>query len=151
MSLNNNDIQQLISILQRGLTTEDSDRAVQPPQKKRGRPAKKITKKPQTKKPKTSKTPKPTKTKSAKSAKSAKSVKSVKSVNKFDTMIEKTFHTEDTAIDKLLNKQAPGPRTREFQLSSVKCMRCGRQEEVHPVLLRNNEYRCNKCSALPGA
>lgn len=121
MSLSNEDIQQLISILQRGLTQDQSDDIVEEPRK-----------------PKTKKTRKSTQQTSEKSN------------NKFDTMMEKSMHKEDIAIDKKLAKHAPSVRAREFAKMKVSCRVCGKTEEVIPSLVYEGRYKCNKCAKEPG-
>lgn len=86
-----------------------------------------------------------TKTRSVKS-------KTKKSKNKFLDMPEKDMHKSDSAIDKLLNKQPPTPRTREFVPVDVRCRICGKTESVNPAIIPESvdRYKCNKCSGSAG-
>ena len=123
MPLNNDDIQQLIAILQRGLTTDsqqDNSATIEP---------KKIRKN-------------KTKTKSEEPVR----------INKFDQMREKNLHKEDSEIDKILSKYPPTVRSREFSPIEVCCRLCGKREEINPSLLHDapNRYKCNRCSKEPG-
>ena len=134
MALSNDDIEQLIAILQRGLskdTDESSD--------------KKITK---NKKPVSAdddiESVSPMKTKKIKISGNNK--------NQFLTMGFKDLHKEDIAIDKALNKFPPTPRTRKFKAINVVCRSCGKKESVNPVLLHDSieRYKCNSCSRSAG-
>jgi hypothetical protein len=134
MPLDNNDIKQLIAILQKGLSTEENIEDESPteekPKRKRGKiqPSDVSVQKTQTRHKKTS------------------------SDNKFDLMMEKNLHKEDTAIDKLLSKYPPTSRSREFSPVDVRCRVCGTQESINPALLSDapNRYKCNRCSKEPG-
>jgi hypothetical protein len=128
MALNNDDIKQLIAILQRGLVTDQNeDEDVVQEQKKT------------------------TKRKSNKH-KIAKSQKENKYVNKFADMPEANMHKEDSQIDKLLCRQPPVVRSREYSPINVTCRVCGKSENVHPGLVTEgaSRYKCNKCSTSEG-
>ena len=133
MPLDNNDIQQIITILQRGLTPD------RPIPKKRGRPS-------------TKKTVKKTAKKSPKVSSSSKSPKPPKkSTNLFDSMGDRNMFRGDVAIDKKLNKNPPSPRTRELNIIEVKCRSCGEKEKVSSdFVLDKTRYKCNKCSMSAG-
>lgn len=93
--------------------------------------------------------PNPTiKTKSCSSKKSKKKAPK----NKFLDMPERNMHKSDTAIDKLLNKQPPTPRTREFVPVDVRCRVCGKTEAVNPAMIPDSvdRYKCNKCAGSAG-
>ena len=106
------------------------------------------------------KTPKKTKATKAKNstAQSTKTTRAKKSkvttegsTNKFLQMQEMYMCKEDTAIDKKLSKNPPIPRTRHFELITVKCRVCGRSEEVNPGLVYDaSRYKCNNCSSAQG-
>lgn len=72
--------------------------------------------------------------------------------NKFLEMSEMNMHKSDADIDKKLNKFPPTPRSRPFQLVSVRCRVCGKPEEVHPKLVLDSvdRYKCNDCSKSQG-
>jgi len=73
--------------------------------------------------------------------------------NKFLLMPEKDMHKDDAALDKVLCKMPPVARAREFTPIKVKCRVCGREESVNPGLvydLRDNRYKCNRCSTSSG-
>ena len=72
--------------------------------------------------------------------------------NKFLEMSEMNMHKSDTLIDKKLNKFPPTPRSRPFELVTVKCRVCGKTEGVHPklVLYTVDRYKCNNCSTGEG-
>lgn len=72
--------------------------------------------------------------------------------NKFLEMSEMSMHKADAVIDKKLNKFPPTPRSRPFELVSVKCRVCGKHEEVHPKLISDSieRYKCNSCSTSEG-
>lgn len=124
MALSNDDIKQLITILQRGLVSEESIES-----------------------PKTKKTKK-------KSPLKNKSVKVTESYddNKFLTMGVKDLHKEDSEIDKALKKFPPTPRTRQFKPIDVVCRSCGKKDKVSPSLIHESadRYKCNKCSSSAG-
>jgi hypothetical protein len=126
MPLNNEDIQQLISILQRGLSNEPETVAK--------------SKKTTTKKSKNIKT------------KKTKASQQQDSENKFIAMGFHTLHKEDIAIDRALNKNPPTPRNRQFKAIDVQCRVCGRKESINPSLLYEapDRYKCNRCSSSPG-
>ena len=127
MALNNDDIKQLIAILQRGL----QDSVDEPTEET----------KPNTK----------TKRRNNKH-KISKDDKKTKSINKFLDMPEANMHKEDSKIDRLLSKQPPVARSREFRSVVVTCRVCGKTEEVHPGLVTEgaSRYKCNKCSTSEG-
>lgn len=123
MGLNNEDIKQLISILQRGLTEDES--------------------------PKTEQSIK----KSNKSIKSkSKNIKTKpERFNIFEDMPEMHMFKSDSIIDQKLQKRPPTPRTRNYKPVSVVCRTCGKKENVSPALLDSvDRYKCNKCSSSPG-
>lgn len=73
--------------------------------------------------------------------------------NKFLDMPEKDMHRDDVSVDKMLCKHPPVARSREFTPIKVKCRVCGREEIVNPGLvydLRDNRYKCNRCSTSSG-
>ena len=127
MSLKDDDIRQLISILQRGLSSDsdESDDIDEQPIKS----TKKITK-----------------------SKTNNSSQKPQRLNKFDQMMEKTMHKNDAQIDKLLNVHPPSIRTREFDPVKVQCRVCQKVEEINPSLILDSpsRYKCNKCSGGPG-
>lgn len=74
-------------------------------------------------------------------------------INKFDTMMEKNMHKEDTIIDRKLQVHPPVARSRSYNPVSVKCRVCGKQENINPQLATHTEsdrYKCNRCSSSPG-
>ncbi len=125
MSLNDEDIKQLIAILQKGLVSDEAPE--DKPVAKRGR---------------------------IKTTNSGQknTQKKDKSINRFDQMMEKSLHKEDLAVDKLLSKYPPTARTREFSPVHVTCRVCGKNENINGALLTDapNRYKCNKCSKEPG-
>lgn len=125
MSLNNEDIKQLIAILQRGLS-EDTDSSTNEEVEE------KITKK-------------------ATRPKQPKGSKKTKFQNKFLDMAESRMHKDDIEIDRKLSKYPPTPRTRQFVPLSVVCRVCGRTEKVNPAIVESPErYKCNKCASSAG-
>lgn len=72
--------------------------------------------------------------------------------NKFLEMSEMSMHKSDALIDKKLNKFPPTPRSRPFELVTVKCRVCGKTEDVHPKLVLDSvdRYKCNNCSTAEG-
>jgi uncharacterized metal-binding protein YceD (DUF177 family) len=79
--------------------------------------------------------------------------KNIVQENKFLSMPEKDMHKDDTQVDKVLCKHPPVARSREFTRIKVKCRVCGKEEEVNPGLvydLRDNRYKCNRCSTSSG-
>lgn len=134
MSLNNDDIKLLISILQKALVTDEqeSDTSVEQP---KAANAKKQASKPIAK------------TKKKKVANSSSD-----HYNKFESMPERNMHKEDSQIDKMLTKYAPTERSREFSLATVTCRVCGRTETINPNLIYDagSRYKCNKCAKNPG-
>jgi hypothetical protein len=72
--------------------------------------------------------------------------------NKFLEMSEMSMHKSDALIDKKLNKFPPTPRSRPFELVTVKCRVCGKTEDVHPKLVLDSvdRYKCNNCSTSEG-
>lgn len=136
MPLDNNDIQQLIAILQKGLTQESENTKeidTTPKKKKRGKIEQSDIVLP-------------------KSKSRSKKTRTSEFDNRFDKMMEKNLHKEDTAIDKLLSKYPPTVRSREFSPVDVRCRVCGEQDSINPALLNDapNRYKCNKCSKEPG-
>lgn len=125
MPLDNEDIKQLISILQRGLV--DEPKSVEK--------AKKTVKKSTNIKNKKTKASQPRDTE-----------------NKFISLGFHNLHREDVVIDKVLNKNPPTPRNREFRAIDVQCRVCGRKESINPSLLYESpdRYKCNKCASSPG-
>lgn len=125
MPLKDDDIKQLIAILQRGLSTDETDEDS----------TEEIESQPIPK-------PKQKKTKSNQPTRE----------NKFDSMMEKNMHKNDTQIDKLLNVHPPTIRTREFEPVTVQCRVCHKTENINPALISESpsRYKCNKCSGAPG-
>jgi hypothetical protein len=125
MGLNNEDIKQLISILQKALVEDNTgnDEEVEQPVpvvKKRTRP-------------KTNKTPKK------------------RSVNKFESMPEFTMCKEDLEFDRKVKKPPPSARLRDFEPIKVQCRVCGKKEKVAPDLIDAiDRYKCNKCATGAG-
>lgn len=135
MPLKDDDIKQLIAILQRGLSNDDEEPSV-------------------TSQP-TETEDSPIRTKRSGSAFSASKKKKQnvqKRTNKFDTMMEKDMHKNDTKIDQLLCVHPPTIRTREFEPIKVQCRVCHKVEEISPNLIYDapERYKCNKCSGAPG-
>lgn len=131
MSLNNEDIKQLIAILQRGLT---SDEVIENTKVESEQPATKR------------------KNKKANTQKKKAGDQGSTSYNKFDNMPEHSMHRDDSRVDKLLIKYPPTQRSREFEYIDVVCRVCGRKDSVNPVLVHEapNRYKCNKCAKVPG-
>ena len=137
MSLNNEDIKQLIAILQRGLTNDEDTESnvVEKPKKKRNKAV-------------------DTKNKNGIIAENSvvddkKIKKPIK--NKFYEMPEFNLHKEDSAFDKKVRRFPPTPRNRSFDYIKVKCRLCGKEEEVSPSLVESIErYKCNKCCTMSG-
>jgi hypothetical protein len=130
MALDKNDIQQLIAILQKGLM-DDAPEVLEEP---------KANKKTKTTKKKTSQ------------HKPIKSTTGRNSSNKFLSMPELHMHKEDIDIDRILSKQPPVSRNRNYTPVKVTCRLCGRSESVHPQLITEGaaRYKCNKCSTTQG-
>ena len=84
--------------------------------------------------------------------KGQKSRSKTKHTNKFLSMRERDMHKEDTKIDKVLCKNGPVARTRDFSMIKVTCRVCGKTEEINPSLLFDapNRYKCNNCSTSAG-
>lgn len=85
--------------------------------------------------------------------KQSRSKKIVPQENKFLDMPEKNMHKDDIAVDKALCKHPPVARAREFTPVKAKCRVCGKEEMVNPALvydLRDNRYKCNRCSTSSG-
>lgn len=123
MGLNNDDIKQLIAILQRGLTQDETD------------PDHVTTEK---------------KTKARKKSAETKPKKPVR-INMFDQMAESRMHKEDVAIDKKLNKSPPTPRRDEFKPLKLVCRVCGKTDAVDPSIIESaDRYKCNKCAISAG-
>lgn len=129
MGLSNEDIQQLIAILQKGLTNNTS---------------KKKNKATKTEELDEEENTSVMKTKSVKIKGNTK--------NKFLSMGVKDLHKEDIEIDKMLRQSPPTPRTRQFKPVKVTCRSCGKKESVSPSLLHDSaeRYKCNKCSGSAG-
>lgn len=126
MALSNNDIQQLIAILQRGLdNNQDTNEAVETtPSRKR--------------------TTKTTKDKKQTSNKN-------KRTNKFENMPEFNMCKEDLEIDRKIRKPPPSERKAPFQYLKVRCRVCGKEDNVAPDLIESIErYKCNKCATGAG-
>lgn len=132
MSLNNDDIKQLIAILQRGLSEE----------KEPTEPSNQISEKPT----------RQTKKRRRTSQKEAPEKETPASYNKFDSMPEHNMHKDDSKIDQLLMKFPPTQRARQFEYMDVVCRVCGKKESVNPALIYDspNRYKCNKCARVPG-
>jgi hypothetical protein len=125
MALDNDDIQQLITLLQK-LVVNSSDNSTDEPVVKK-------TRKPKTKNKNTSQ---PTKK---------------KFINKFNDMPEMNMFKEDVAIDKKLQKGPPTPRNRPFSFVKVQCRVCGKSDEVPETLVETiDRYKCNKCATGAG-
>jgi hypothetical protein len=122
MSLSNDDIKQLISILQKGLSNEDdTDVSIDSPKTKKTR----VASQPKNKKP--------------------------KRVNKFEKMAEFSMCKEDLEFDRKVKKPPPSERSREFKYINMNCVVCGKKEKVPSTLLNGIErYKCNKCSTGAG-
>lgn len=57
---------------------------------------------------------------------------------------------EDRAIDKILCKNGPLPRTKtRNEMINVKCRKCGRISNVNKVLVSGNKYVCDNCIGHP--
>lgn len=129
MSIDNRDLKQLISILQKMIVDNDTD------DEQEEQPPKTI---PAPKKPTALKT-------------RSKKVADTEHFNKFSDMPEKNMHKEDTLIDKKLNVNGPTPRSRSFNFVDVVCRVCGKKESVNPVLIDSvSRYKCNSCSTSSG-
>jgi hypothetical protein len=77
--------------------------------------------------------------------------KGKKSVNLFDKMNVTNLHKDDSEIDKKLLNKVPSPRMRDFSLIRVICRKCGKTEEVNPMLVSDKtRYKCNQCSGTAG-
>jgi exonuclease VII large subunit len=129
MPLKNDDIKQLIAILQRGLSdsNEEEDNAITRPAKKR-------------------------KAKEVQSNNIDIENNKTKRINKFDAMMERDMHKNDSKIDQLLSVHPPTTRSREFDPVRVQCRVCQRTEDVNPNLILDSpgRYKCNRCSGAPG-
>lgn len=124
MALNNDDIKQLIAILQKGLdNTEQETMAEIKPKKRKAQ---------------------------HKISKNQNNTK--KAINKFTDMPEANMHKEDTEIDRLLSRQSPVARIREFTPINVVCRVCGKRESINPALVTEGaaRYKCNRCSTSEG-
>jgi hypothetical protein len=128
MSLNNEDIKQLIEILQRGLTSDDSSGKLNQSKKNSNTKSKR----------------------SATNKKSSENTPTIDSKNKFDRMLEKSMHLEDIEVDKKLCKHPPSLRTRGFALTKATCRICGKSDQINPALVNEGRYKCNKCAREPG-
>jgi|694.fasta_scaffold00568_17 hypothetical protein len=122
MPLDNDDIKQLIAILQKGLSSENKTSPTTPTQSDLEHQIKPIKRN----EPKTE--------------------------NKFISLGFHNLHKEDVAIDKMLQKNPPTPRNRQFKTIDVKCRVCGRSESINPAVLYESpdRYKCNRCSSSPG-
>lgn len=131
MSLNNDDIKQLIAILQKGLTQEDTKESI--PQINTEQSGNNTKKRKKVKK-------------------NNRDTDDTQSYNKFDSMPENNMHRDDSRLDRLLSKYPPSQRSREFQFVDVVCRLCGKKDSVNPALVNesSNRYKCNKCSRIPG-
>jgi hypothetical protein len=72
--------------------------------------------------------------------------------NKFLSMPEFAMHKEDTKVDRMLCKNPPVSRARQFSMIEVVCRVCGRKESVSPNLVFDSpsRYKCNNCSTQAG-
>lgn len=121
MGLDNDDIKALIAILQKGLSDDDDQTAVE-------------SSKPKTRKTSAKTTPKKKKT-----------------TNKFENMAEFGMCKEDVEFDKKIKKPPPSVRNRAFDFVKAKCRVCGKTEKVAPSLIESiDRYKCNKCSTGAG-
>lgn len=136
MSLSNDDIKQLIAILQRGLSSDNSEVTDSLENNSEKEPANNNIHSSDKKRKQKVKVAKNT----------------TDSYNRFDAMPEKTMHKDDSKIDKVLSKYAPTSRSREFNLINVVCRVCGKKDEINPALIYDSgsRYKCNKCSTTPG-
>lgn len=133
MSLNNEDIKQLIAILQRGLINENKDHNT----------VNKKTNKSVDTKQKKGIIPKS-------GGPDDKTINKT-GVNKFCEMPEFHLHKEDSVFDKKVSKYPPVPRNRSFNYVKVKCRVCGKEEDISPSLVESKErYKCNKCCTGSG-
>jgi predicted transcriptional regulator len=135
MSLNNEDIKQLIAILQKGLTTNETehDDASENPDKEIDTIIDKKT--------------------NTDTLADVPVLGKKKTINKFLNMQEKNMHKDDISVDKILSKHPPVSRSREFIPVKVKCRVCGKEETINPGLSydsRENRYKCNRCSTSSG-
>jgi len=122
MPLDNDDIKQLIAILQKGLSNEETSEQQT------------------TLSIKSNKVRKPR----------ARTTKS-KQINKFDQMAEFNMCKEDLEFDKKVVKPPPSERSRQFEPIKVRCRVCGKSEKVAADLIESIErYKCNKCSTGAG-
>lgn len=142
MSLNNEDIKQLIAILQRGLIDDSSNESSinNKPKKRR---KKKVDKAEQSDTLENSDY--------GTSVIKTKKLSTGKFVNKFVSMPEANLHKEDSEFDKKVSKVPPTPRNRSFEYIKVRCRLCGKVEEVSPNLVESiDRYKCNKCCTMSG-
>jgi hypothetical protein len=140
MPLNNDDIMQLISILQKALVDEEQKETEQKETEQRDPNNSTVYKKPNTKE-------------IGGQSKNKKVANShTQHYNKFESMPEKNMHKDDTKIDKVLSQYSPTERTRQFNFINVNCRVCGRTDSINPALVYDSEnrYKCNKCSKIPG-
>lgn len=148
MPLGKNDIKAMIAILSNALDNDEDDieeveEVVAPKKRTTKKAAKKTSKKA---------TPK-TKNNKIKTRKSP--VQKSGFVNEFESMPEFHMHKEDTQIDKKLwSKLKPTKRKEKYTPVNVRCRVCGKEEDVNPAILINNNkegrYKCNDCSSSPG-
>ncbi len=132
MSIDNNDLQQMILLLQKMIvdnssSTENESSVMNVQESKK------------------------TKSKIRTKGNKNKNKTNVEHYNKFLDMPESKMHKEDTIIDKKLNISQPTPRVRPFNFIDVKCRVCGKTETLNPALVENvSRYKCNSCSSSPG-
>lgn len=125
MGLDNDDIKQLIAILQKGLTDnnsiDDNEEGIQDPVEQKIK------------------------------SKSRKTKTKRVSKNLFDNMGEASMHKDDVEIDRKLRKYPPTQRSRSYEAVKVRCRLCGKEDSVNPVLVESGDrYKCNKCSRFAG-
>jgi hypothetical protein len=126
MSIDNQDIKQLITILQKMLSDNEDEQTNSSSEESNTLPVRTL------------------KTHN-------KKMSSTKHYNKFMDMPEKNMHKEDTEIDKRLSKGEPTPRTRSFNFVDVICRICGKKESISPALVDSiSRYKCNTCSTSSG-
>lgn len=132
MALNNDDIKQLIAILQKGLTNDETSNNSQ-----------QSTKSTKSKK---------TGPKTPQKLKRGRAGGQHNEENQFLSMGVHNLHKDDTTIDKLLKKGPPTPRNRNFKPIKVTCRSCGKKENISPVLLYEtpDRYKCNSCASSAG-
>lgn len=130
MSIDNQDIKQLITILQKMLVDNQDEKMLSSSK---------------------ASTKKTTKSNDSSVIKTHNKKISTEHYNKFIDMPEKDMHKEDTEIDKKLNKNGPTPRTRSFNFVDVTCRVCGKKESISPALVDSiSRYKCNTCATSSG-